>query len=87
MFPLYEKCPYLEFSVSHFLAFGLNTARYGVSLRIQSEYGKIQTRKTLNTDTFHAVFNKEMSKVLKIYPIFQPLIYSLKHLRWNFLRE
>ena len=29
--------------------------RYSVSLRIQSEFGKIQARKTLNTDTFHAV--------------------------------
>ena len=36
-------------------AFGLNTERYGVSLRIQSECGKILTRKTPNTDTFHAV--------------------------------
>ena len=29
--------------------------RYGVSFRIQSEWGKIRTRKTPNTDTFHAV--------------------------------
>ena len=29
--------------------------RYFASLRIQSEYGKILTRKTPNTDTFHAV--------------------------------
>ena len=29
--------------------------RYGVSLRIQSECGKIRTRITPNTDTFHAV--------------------------------
>ena len=28
---------------------------YSVSLRIQSEYWKIQTRKIPNTDTFHAV--------------------------------
>ena len=38
-----------------FLAFGLNTERYSVSLRIQSEYEKIRTRKTPNTDTFHAM--------------------------------
>ena len=31
------------------------TERYGVSLCIQSEYGKIRTRKTPNRDTFHAV--------------------------------
>ena len=36
-------------------AFGLNMERYSVSLRIQSESGKMQTRITPNTDTFHAV--------------------------------
>ena len=45
---LHEKCPY-------FPAFGLNSKRYGVSLRIQSECGKIRTRKTPTTDTLHAV--------------------------------
>ena len=39
----------------YFPAFGLNTKRYGVSLRIQSECGKIRTRITLSTDTFYAV--------------------------------
>ena len=33
------------FSGPYFIAFGLNTERYGVSLRIQSECGKIRTRK------------------------------------------
>ena len=32
--------------------FGLNTERYGVPLRIQSECGKMRTRITPNTDTF-----------------------------------
>ena len=44
-----------SFSGPYFPAFGLNTERYSVSLRIQSECGKIRTRKTLNTETFHAV--------------------------------
>ena len=44
-----------SFSGSYFPSFGLNTERYSVSLRIQSECGKIRTRKTSNTDTFHAV--------------------------------
>ena len=35
--------------------FGLNTERYGLSFRIQQECGKISTRKTPNTDTFHGV--------------------------------
>ena len=42
-------------SSQYFPAFGLITERYSVSLRIQSEWGKIQTRITPNTDTFHAV--------------------------------
>ena len=42
----------------YFPAFGLNTERYGVSLRIQSECEKIRTRITPNTDTFHAVVGK-----------------------------
>ena len=44
-----------SFSGSYFPAFGLNTGKYSVSLRIQSELGKIRTRKTPNTETFHAV--------------------------------
>ena len=50
-----EKCLYLEFFLSVFPAFGLNTERNRVSLRIQSWCGKIQNRKTPNTDTFYAV--------------------------------
>ena len=44
-----------RFSDSHFPTFGLNTERFSVSLHIQSECGKIRTRKTPNTDTIHAV--------------------------------
>ena len=39
----------------HFPAFGLTTERYGVSLRSQSECGKMRIRITANTDIFHAV--------------------------------
>ena len=39
----------------YFPAFGLNTQRYFVSLRSQSECEKMPTRKTPNMDTFHAV--------------------------------
>ena len=42
-------------SGQYFPAFGLHTERYSVSFRIQSECVKIQTRKTPNMDTFHAV--------------------------------
>ena len=44
-----------SFSDPYFPAFGLNTERYSVFLPIQSECGKIRTRKTPNTDTFHKV--------------------------------
>ena len=39
----------------YFLAFELNTEKYGVSLRTQSKCGKIRTRKSPNAETFHAV--------------------------------
>ena len=43
---LREKCPNTDFfSGPYFPAFGLNTDRYFVSLRIQSECEKIRTRK------------------------------------------
>ena len=45
-----------SFSGPYFPAFGLNTERYNVSLRIQSKRRKIRTRKTPNTDTFYAVY-------------------------------
>ena len=44
-----------SYSGPHFPTFGLNTERYSVSLRIQSECGKMRTRITPHTDTFHAV--------------------------------
>ena len=44
-----------SFSGQYFPAFGLNTERYQVSPRIQYKSGKMRTRKTPNTDTFHAV--------------------------------
>ena len=44
-----------SYSGPYFLAFGLNTERYTVSLHIQSESRKIRTRIISNTDTFYAV--------------------------------
>ena len=53
---LREKCPYLQFFWS---VFPCIRTEYGkirsISVRIQSECGKIQTRKTPNMDTFHSV--------------------------------
>ena len=45
-----------SYSGPHFPTFGLNTERYGVYLRVQSECGKIRTRIAPNTNTFYAVF-------------------------------
>ena len=53
-----------SFSSPYFLAFGQNTLRCGVSLHTQSECGKIRTRKTPNTDTYHAVLvERNTSKI------------------------
>ena len=40
----------------YFPAFGLKTERHFLSIHIQSECGKIRTRKTLNTDTFYTIY-------------------------------
>ena len=53
---------------------------HSVSLRIQSECGKLRTRKTLNTDTFHAVgmkvVNKNIFKVIAMKGLEQKLKLS-----------
>ena len=46
---------YGVFSSPYFPAFGLDAERYGVSLRIKSECGKIRSRKIPYLDAFHAV--------------------------------
>ena len=45
----------VQSSGPYFSIFRLSTERYGVSLGFQSEWGKMLTRITPNTDTFHAV--------------------------------
>ena len=49
---------YKVFSGPYFPVFGLNMEIYGVNLCIQSEYGKIRTRKTPHLDIFHAVLGE-----------------------------
>ena len=48
---------------------------YSVSLRIQSECGKIWTRKTPNTNSFHAVTSAEGHKVVLIPYCLQPTFH------------
>ena len=57
-----------SYSGSHFPAFGLNTTeRYSVSLRIQSECGKMRTRITPTTDAFHDVILVYLCLYLLLY--------------------
>ena len=46
-----------NYSGPHCSAFGLNTERYRLSLRIHSECEKIWTRITPSTNTFHVELN------------------------------
>ena len=73
-----------RFSGPYFPAFGLNMERYFVPFRIQSECGNLRTRKTPNTNTFHAVLRKHPVKYLwltfltKTVKGFQPLTFFRK---------
>ena len=53
-----------NFSGPGFSSFGLNTEIYRVNLCSQSKCGKMRTRKTSNTDTFHAVWSYLLKKLL-----------------------
>ena len=56
---------YGVFSGLYFPAFGLNTERYFVSLRIQSECGKIRTRKT--SVSGHFSHNDWLGFIFKVF--------------------
>ena len=58
-----------SYSGSYFPAFGPNRERYGISLWIQSEYGKMRTRITPNTDTLHAVTFWHLESLLPFWSI------------------
>ena len=70
-----------SFSGPYFPAFGLNTERYGISLRIQCKSGKIWTGKTPNTDTFHAVIFFNWQNQLPVLFITVIILKGLKLLR------
>ena len=67
-----------SYSGPHFPVFGLNTERYLVSLRTQSECGKIRTRITPNTDTFYAVVFTTLKSYVCILLMISP--WSLQSL-------
>ena len=54
-----------SYSGPYFPAFGLNTKRYSVSIRIQIECGEIQTRITPNKDSFYAVRSMQYMSIQK----------------------
>ena len=68
-----------SFSGSIFPAFGLNTERYSVSLRIQSECEKIRivTLTIPNIDTFDAVCD------FKLMPLLEEYLTSLANVKNN----
>ena len=55
-FPLSEKCLSSEFFLSVFSRIRTECSDLLHKYRIQSECGKIRTRKTPNADTFYVVF-------------------------------
>ena len=57
-----KSVPIWSYFGPYFPVFRLNKKRYEVSLSIQFECGKIQTRTTPNMDTFYAVIVAESSK-------------------------
>ena len=60
-----------RFAGPYFRVFVQNTERFGVSLRIQSKSGKMRTRKTSNTYSFHAVImSKRCIKYHQIWSSF-----------------
>ena len=82
-----EKCPYSEFLWS---VISRIRAEYGEILcisSIQSECGKMQTRKTPNTDTFHAMsflsknsFSLHISGLLRaLSSIYEKFCFVVSH--------
>ena len=69
----------LSYSGPYFPTFWLNTERYSVSLRVQSECGKIRTRIIPNMDTFYAVYS--LSFLLTLTGI--ALSIQLNSIYWN----
>ena len=59
---LRKKCTIWSYSGLFFPAFGLNTKKYRVSLRIRSECGKMRTRINPNTNTSHTVVKARVKK-------------------------
>ena len=64
----------------YFPGFTLNTERYGVFLRVQSECGKIRTRVAPNMDTFYAVPNAYKHTQTQLWEISKHILSILSSL-------
>ena len=71
-----------SYSGLYSLALKLNTVRYSVSLRIQSECGKIRTRITPNMDTFYAVLSNYYTRK-NIKKSFRNKQFKISAPTWN----
>ena len=79
-----------SYSGPYFPAYGPNTKRYSVSLRIQSECGKIRTRITLNTDKFYAVdctIFQLLAQLKRSFFFEHFLRFSVKFTPWGWCRS
>ena len=71
-----KKCPYLEF---FWAVFSRIRSEYGKILRIQSKYEEIWTRKTPNTDNFHAVYIITTAVPISLYYHYHLSYHDLNH--------
>ena len=73
----------------NFPAFGLNTERYVISLLIQSECRKMQTRITRNSETFHAVWKTKLSNKSNEYFLLIRIPHhsSIDHIKFQLIYQ
>ena len=69
-----------NFTCPYFPAFGLNTESYSVNFCIQSECGKIRTRKTPNMDTFYSLLVTSFVKKQKLYTNLSSVVMELMNM-------
>ena len=76
---LREKCPHSEFFWALYSRIRTEYWEMRSISPFQSEYGKIRTRKTPNTDTFHSViFTREKHPQVKLQPLQKLWIWTFE---------
>ena len=84
---LWNVSKYGVFSVPYFPAFGLNTERYAVSLRIQSECGKIRTRKNSLFGHFWRSDNYLKTRKVEIKISFQHMNLVVSYMKIDIIKK